>query len=257
MTDELRLAKADLKKSAVVQPVTMQGLWRLVTWGATAVTATLIAVLASRGVVGSQRAAIAVTTLRGNAVAQVQPVQPALPATPALQPVDQADTKRLSDALAALTADDDQIKTRLSAVEHDVADITGSIAHQVQTTKVSPPAPWPGGPPKPATPAAIAAVMAPALPLPMEYGADVGSALSIQALRARWEGLRSAHPQLFSGLVPTVTLREMPQINRPELRLVVGPMVSADAATKLCSALVSYKLFCEPTIFGGQHLALD
>jgi hypothetical protein len=91
----------------------------------------------------------------------------------------------------------------------------------------------------------------------MEYGADIGSALSIQALRARWAGIRSAHPQLFDGLVPTVTLREIPRSNSPELRLVVGPLVSADAATRLCAALLSSKLFCEPTIFAGQHLALE
>ena len=45
---------------------------------------------------------------------------------------------------------------------------------------------------------------APALPLPMEYGVDIGSAVSIQALRARWAGIRSAHPQLFEGLAPTI-----------------------------------------------------
>ena len=109
----------------------------------------------------------------------------------------------------------------------------------------------------PATPAAIAAVVAPALPLPMEYGVDIGSAVSIQALRARWAGIRSAHPQLFDGLAPTVSLSETPQSNRPELRLVLGPIASADAAAKLCTTLERFRLTCQPTIFAGRHLALD
>jgi hypothetical protein len=41
------------------------------------------------------------------------------------------------------------------------------------------------------------------------------------------------------------------------LRLVVGPLVSADAAAKLCTTLGRYRLACQPTIFAGRHLALD
>ena len=100
-------------------------------------------------------------------------------------------------------------------------------------------------------------VVAPALPLPMEYGVDIGSAVSIQALRARWAGIRSAHPQLFDGLAPTIALGETQQSNRPELRLVIGPIASANAAAKLCKTLEHFRLTCQPTIFAGRHLALD
>jgi hypothetical protein len=252
MTDEVRLAQTDIKKPAVTVPVTMQGLWRLVVWGAATATAMLIAVLASRGVVATQRASVAMSTLSGSAATQVRTI-------PVIRPPDaDGETRRLSDAVVELAADDNAIKSRLAAIEHDMSDVTGSIARQVQSAKSTVAlAPWPDGPPVPATPAAIAAVIAPALPLPMEYGVDIGSALSIQGLRARWAGIRSAHPQLFNGLVPTVTLREIPRSNSPELRLVLGPLTSADAATQLCSSLASYKLFCKPTIFAGQHLALE
>ena len=91
----------------------------------------------------------------------------------------------------------------------------------------------------------------------MEYGVDIGSALSIQALRARWAGIRSVHRELFRGLSPAVTLRETSHLNSPELRLVVGPLSSADAASGLCASLSVYRVYCEPTIFGGQHLALE
>jgi hypothetical protein len=254
MADEVRLAKADLKRPAAAVPVTMHGLWRLVVWGSTAATALLIAVLSSRGVVGSQRAAVAASTLGGGTVAIVQPVQTP-PQTAAHSFDAQAETKKLADAVRDLAADNDELKSRLAVVEHSVDDVTGSIARQAQSTA---PPPWPeNGPPVPATPAAIAAVIAPAMPLPMEYGVDIGSAVSIQALRARWSGIRSAHPQLFDGLAPTISLSELPPSHRPELRLVVGPLVSADAAAKLCTTLERYRLTCQPTIFAGRHLALD
>jgi hypothetical protein len=256
MTDEVRLAKADLKRPKPAAPFTMRGLWRLVVWGSTAATALLIAVLSSRGVVGSQRAAVAMSTLGAGAgtVAVVQPAPTHPPA--AVHPFDaQAETKKLADAVHDLAADNDDLKSRLAAVEHSVDDVTGSIARQAKATAAPP---WPdSGPPVPATPAAIAAVVAPALPLPMEYGVDIGSAVSIQALRARWAGIRSAHPHLFDGLAPTIALSELPPSNRPELRLVIGPLPSADAAAKLCTTLERFRLTCQPTIFAGRHLALD
>jgi hypothetical protein len=254
MADEVRLAKADLKRTAPRVPVTMHGLWRLVVWGSTAATALLIAVLSSRGVVGSQRAAVAASTFGGATVAVVQPSS--TPQHPAARPFDaQAETKKLADAVRDLSADNDELKSRLAVVEHSVDDVTGSIARQAKATAAPP---WPdSGPPVPATPAAIAAVVAPALPLPMEYGVDIGSAVSIQALRARWAGIRSAHPQLFDGLAPTISLSETPQSNRPELRLVLGPIASANAAAKLCTTLERFRLTCQPTIFAGRHLALD
>ena len=255
MADEVRLAKADLKRPTAAVPVTMRGLWRLVVWGSAAATALLIAVMSSRGVVGSQRAAVAASTLGGATVAVVQPLQPApTPQQPAARAFDaQAETKKLADAVRDLTADNDELKSRLAVVEHSVDDVTGSIERQAKATP-----PWPdSGSPVPATPAAIAAVVAPALPLPMEYGVDIGSAVSIQALRARWAGIRSAHPQLFDGLAPTIALSETQQSNRPELRLVVGPIASADTAAKLCRTLERFRLTCQPTIFAGRHLALD
>src|SRR5260370_3927371 len=163
MIDEVRLARADLKRSAPAVPVTMHGLWRLVVWGSTAATALLIAVLSSRGVVGSQRAAVAASTLGGGTVAIVQPVQTP-PQTAAHSFDAQAETKKLADAVRDLTADNDELKSRLAVVEHSVDDVTGSIARQAQSTA---PPPWPHNrPPVPATPAAIAPLLPPALPPP-------------------------------------------------------------------------------------------
>lgn len=110
--------------------------------------------------------------------------------------------------------------------------------------------------PNAAAPAPHAESPAPAPP-PPQYGVDIGSAVSIQVLRARWLGIRSAHAQLFDGLMPVVMLREVPQTGRVELRLVVGPLANAEAAAKLCAKLVPYRLSCQPTLFSGQHVALQ
>ena len=131
MADEVRLARADLKRPAPKVSVTMHGLWRLVVWGSTAATALLIAVLSSRGVVGSQRAAVAASTLGGGTVAVVQPVQTP-PQTAARSFDAQAETKKLADAVRDLSADNDELKSRLAMVEHSVDDVTGSIARQAK-----------------------------------------------------------------------------------------------------------------------------
>ncbi len=267
MRTEVRLAKTDLKRPAAPRPVTMQSLWRLVFWGAAAASTMLIAVLAGRGAVASQRAALAASVLAGHNVASVQPSQP--PPKPAVPAFDaRAETQRLADEVRELVADNAQLKSRLAAVEHAMDDVTGSIAKvaakATAATSSAPAAapapttpPWPNGPAVPATPASISAVVSPALPMPIEYGADIGSATSIQALRARWAGIRSAHPDLFSGMTPSVTLRATPRSNRPELRLIVGPFADPKAADTLCATLALYRLSCHSTIFAGQHLALE
>src|ERR1700733_3928138 len=114
MADEVRLARADLKRPAPKVPVTIHGLWRLVVWGSTAATALLIAVLSSRGVVGSQRAAVAASTLGGGTVAIVQPVQTPPPAVVRAIDTQAAETKKLADAVRDLTADNDELKSRLA-----------------------------------------------------------------------------------------------------------------------------------------------
>src|SRR5580693_6447521 len=107
MADEVRLAKADLKRPTAAVPVTMHGLWRLVVWGSTAATALLIAVLSSRGVVGSQRAAVAASTFGGATVAVVQPAPTPPQAVARAFDAQAAETKKLADAVRDLAADND------------------------------------------------------------------------------------------------------------------------------------------------------
>jgi hypothetical protein len=255
------------RKSEKQRPFSAAGLRRLTLWGATAACALMLAVISSRSEVGAQRLAVA---LRGG------PTQPARAFDA------EAETRRLSDAVRGLTADNDAIKMHLAAVEHDVQhdldDVTGSISKEIEAADAARRAD--DGPTVAATAALSTAMVKPASsppplvlaaapatgpgasdaaasgPAPVTYGVDVGSGLTIPALRARWEILRSAHPELFAGLRPIVSVREIPRANRVELRLVVGPFAQPAAATQLCATLTPFGLFCQATLFDGQRLAL-
>src|SRR5579863_7102448 len=98
MTKEVRLSQADIKKASVTIPVTMQGLSRLVIWGTFAVTAMLIALLASRGVVGSQRANAAISTINQG----VNPVSAPDVVHPMNDTRAAADIRQLGDMVADL-----------------------------------------------------------------------------------------------------------------------------------------------------------
>jgi hypothetical protein len=310
---------------------TMRHLWRMTMWGGTAAGALFVAVLASRSQVGTERIA---GLFSGRSDRTQVAARPALDAQ--IEERRLADERRLTDAVRGLTAQNDELKSRLAAVERNVDDITGSVAQQIEAIKktytrpvpdrpspvaaapeshaalASPPAatppeshavlaapplaasvpqphaviaalpPLPLSPPaasapppppapaqtataeplqsRPAVPALAAAPASAAAPAPaatLKYGVEIGNAVSIEVLRAHWLGVHSAHGKLFGGLKPVVMLRGMSHAGRIELRLVVGPLASAEAAAKLCTALAPYRLPCQPTVFSGQHIALQ
>jgi len=240
----------------------MQRLRRLTLWGATAAAALMLAALSSRSEVAVERIALV-----------LHRAKPAV-----AKPFDaRAETERLAEAVRGLTANDEQIKSRLAAVEHDMDDVTGSITEEIKaaaasrhaedgpsvaataavTASMAVPVEVPSAAaaaPAPATMKTSADTALPALPR-TEFGVDVGSGLTIQALRLRWAALRTAHPQIFQDLEPIISVREIPHSNRIELRLVAGPIAQPGAAAQLCAALARLGLFCQPTIFDGQHLA--
>ena len=256
-----QIIKETAPKVATARIFTMPRLRHAALWGASAAAALFIAVLSSRSEVGTQRLAAALHSGRTD---------------PALRSFDaQAETARLSDAVRGLTADGEQIKSRLAVVEHDMDDVTGSIGKELEAATAA--RRFDDGPTITNTATVTASLMPAAVPPPMfvasspamaqspadaakaaksGYGVDIGSGLTILALRERWQTLRSAHPQLFAGLEPIVSVKDMARANRVELRLVVGPFTEAAAAERLCASLTPVGLFCQPTIYDGQHLAL-
>lgn len=269
------------RKVSAIKAFPMPGGWRLAIWGAAAAAALLLALLASWSEIGAQRAAAHSSPSAGSiAVAPPQRVT-------AKPPLDaQAETRELTEAVRGLRADNEQIKSRLCRVERNIDDLTGSVARQIKANPSS--RSWAGDTlPVSAMPAVVAPEVTPIVPrranfaAPMpdpmtdqlmtpvkrpsetaataaatQYGVDIGGALSIETLNARWAAIRVAHPQLFAGLQSVVALKQMPRAKRVELRLVAGPLRSAEAAVQLCAALAAFRLFCEPTHFAGERLAL-
>jgi len=255
---------AGAKSIAAPKTFTMGKLRRLIVWAAAAAGAVAIAALASRSDIGLDRIAL----IRHGPATQTQVATRTFDA--------QAETQRLAEAVRGLSTSDEQIKSRLAAVERNMDDVTGSITKQIEAAKA--PRRADDGPSVAATaaltaslaasaaappvaiaaaPAATAPAVAASAPTPhTQYAVDIGSGATIDALRARWLTVRAAHPQFFEGLEPLVGVKEVPHANRVELRLLAGPIAEPAAAAKLCAALALFGLFCQPTLFDGQHLAV-
>jgi hypothetical protein len=238
----------------------LRKLRNLTIWISSAAVAVALAVVAGRSQVGAERFSAM--------------FHPSRPQQAAAKFDAEAVTRQLTDAVRVLASNDDQLRKRVSAVEHDLDDVTGSIRQVAAASEAkhaddgptlsasaalvtsaaapltSPPPPagfTQGEAATPATPAALP---------PTQYGVDIGSGLSLQALRARWQTLRQEHPALLEGMQPIVSVRETPHSTRIELRLVVGPLAQPGAAAQLCQALSMFGMFCQPAVYDGQHLAL-
>jgi hypothetical protein len=105
--------------------IDMRPLLRIVVWGGCAVVAVSGVVYAGRTGVGAERAQIALATLR-----QAPRELIAHPASLlAWRPTaDDAETRRLTEAVGTLTADRDRLATRVATLEQHVTELTGSIA---------------------------------------------------------------------------------------------------------------------------------
>jgi hypothetical protein len=277
MLGRARDPKATSKSVAARRPSNAWSVWRQAGWGLAAIAALFVAVLSSRD---------------DGAMQRVGPLLVSLNLLPAPAPKHQFDAEsaaqQLAQAVHGLADDRDRLATRLTALERDMEDMTGSIKKQIEAVKTakSEAPPWPdNAPPVPMTPADIAARVKAVSPAPAAagnppspgppaaaadpspadvspstataYGADIGTALTMKALHARWSGLRAAHPALFDGLQPLVSLKQNPRTNRTELHLVVGPYSNADAAAQFCDFVVPFHLTCQPAMFDGSRLALQ
>ncbi len=226
-------------------------------WGSAAVAALAVAILVGRSDAGAQRIALVASALNLGSSQSFRGGQTAAPRIDT-----DAAIRQLAQAVRGLAEDQQQVMSRVAAVEHNLDDMTGSITRQIDAAKSAPAAiAWPDA--ITSTPEAIATAIAPpSVPMPAAappatgYGADIGSATSIKSLRTRWTTLYAAHPQLFEGLRPGVTVRDNPHSNRLELRLVVGPLPTAEAAAHLCISLAAMRVNCQPTMFDGR-LALQ
>ncbi len=249
------------KTVAAPKTFTLRKVRSFTVWTTAATAALALAVLSGRSQVGSERLlAMFHGGFHGGGRAQQT----------AAKFDSEAVTRQLADAVRVLASNDEQLRSRVAAVEHDLNDVTGSIrqvaavseAHRtedgptvsaVAALTTSAPATLDHAPAPPAF--APTENTTPAEPPPTQYGVDIGSGLTLQALRARWQTLRAAHPALLEGMQPIASIKETPHGSKIELRLVVGPLSQPGAATQLCSALTMFGMFCQPAVYDGQRLA--
>ncbi len=90
-----------------------------------------------------------------------------------------------------------------------------------------------------------------------EFGVDLGSARSIEGLRAMWRGAIKTNAQHLASLQPIIVVKERNDGLGMQLRLVAGPLVDAAEAAKICAGLLTESnRACETSVYEGQRLSL-
>ena len=87
-----------------------------------------------------------------------------------------------------------------------------------------------------------------------EFAVDLGSANSVNGLRALWRGLIKSHREL-AALSPIIMVKEGSAGLGMQIRLGAGPLNDAAAAARICANLAERQRPCETTVFDGQRLA--
>lgn len=233
-------------------------------WGGSAAAALLVVAVAIHTDAGRRRLA---SVMQG---AAAQP--PSVPGDDerrrSLRDVE-IENRKLADQIRALSQDRDRLFARMTVLERNYEDMTGSIA-RLGTSSSPEPNRAPASS-NPASPEIAQTAPAPEQTLPLaaapttepvdrmpargEFGVDLGGAPSIAALRSAWERIRRHHPAQLEGLRAVIGVRDT-RTGQVDLRLVVGPLGNAAAAARLCASFAAAGLSCQPAPFEGQWLAL-
>src|SRR5258708_21593596 len=89
-----------------------------------------------------------------------------------------------------------------------------------------------------------------------EFGVDLGTANSLNGLRALWRGLlKSRSNAPLQALRPVIMIKESTKGLGMQLHLVAGPLNDAGAAAKICAVMTENDRSCETTVFDGQRLS--
>ncbi len=115
--------------------IDMRPLLRLTVWGTCAIVAVGATVMAGRTDVGTARAKVAIAILRaapGNVVHHPTNLLASRPVTP------DENEQRLAEQVRTLTADRDRLVDRVATLEHNLTDLTGSIARSTAPNSAAP-----------------------------------------------------------------------------------------------------------------------
>jgi hypothetical protein len=234
-------------------------LFQLGLWGGAAAACLLLVAFATRTESGQARMMSAYAALTGTAETEKR--------QSAARERELEDARRMTAMIRNLTEDRDRLLARMTALERNYEDVTGSIGKlanaakppEAETAAQNPLAAMPAASAPATTPAAAPAPTAPeqqgAVSTKSEFGIDIGGAPTLAGLRGVWDRASRNHGVLLDGLRPLIAVRDG-RAGQVELRLVVGPIGNAAAAARLCAALAGAGLSCQPTMFEGQRLAL-
>ncbi|WP_407146113.1 hypothetical protein [Bradyrhizobium sp. ORS 86] len=90
-----------------------------------------------------------------------------------------------------------------------------------------------------------------------EFGVDLGTANSVNGLRALWRGLLKSRANApLAALRPIMVIKEGASGLGMQLRLVAGPLNDAGTAARICAELSLSHRTCETAIYDGQRLSL-
>jgi hypothetical protein len=282
-------AKPRLWIPAATQPTfNMQSLRQLALWGISAGLALGLAVAAGYSETGSRRLVLTMNGSNDGAQKAADRIQASTPSRDAA-----VDDPPLLETVRVLAAERDRLAARMGRIERQLDDLTGSIKAPTGTA-ASPAAARPALPQATADPAATPASGAIQQSTPrstfesarqsdaptgarpeaaagaagvasehslsadlskVEFGADIGGAANFEGLRQLWTSTKGSNASLFEGLLPVVALRENSRTRAAELRLIVGPLADAEAATRLCATLTAAHRYCQPASFEGQRLS--
>jgi hypothetical protein len=281
MPPRAQIRSAPAKSAAARRPPTWPNLWRQAGWRLAAAAALCVAVLTSRDDAATQKVAALLSSMS------------LWPPPPAPHQFDaETAARQLAQAMRGLADDRDRLASRLNSIERDARETAGLIKQQIEVAKAEAinaarqAPPWPdNAPPVPMTMGDVAAMVKTVSPaatgaadlasstaetntdehappdttasLGQAYGVDLGTASTMKTLHHRWASLRAAHPQLFEGIQPLVSVKQNPRTGRTELHLVVGPYSNADAAAQFCDYVVPFHMNCQPAMFDGSRLALQ
>jgi hypothetical protein len=260
--------------SAALAPVRLKfglrELFRLAIWGVSAASALFIALYAATTEIGRDRLFVAFAEI--HEVLMPTGVKP-------IRPLDAREGRRLAETVRSLAADRDRLLARIATLEQSLDGITGSIARVEKAARTTSPGPSPNAPAPSVGPAPSAAPaeqpptrsapdedLTSSIPMPpqqpgasaakTEFGLDLGSATTVEALRTAWTAALRRHGALLEGLRPVVQMRERSRPGGMELRLIAGPVPNAAAAARLCVSMTAAGAICAPAVFDGQRLAV-
>jgi hypothetical protein len=178
------------------------------------------------------------------AAARAANTPPPAPSAPATTPAVVAAAPPAAPALPALTP------LAMPAVSKTAASWPATTPEAVESA--TEPAPLP--PVHVAAAPASEPVAAPTPPPKPDYGIDLGSAGSIEALRIHWATLKANYGPLLVGLHPLATQHPKHPAG-VTYRMVAGPLPNATEAAQLCARFPVTRTGCRPAKFIGVQLA--